>query len=486
MYASEPGLGRALALSILTVAIGLAATLLPLHAAAQAPAQSSGDAVASFGDEQLAAVARLVQSGGQPAGATAATTLRDRVGAAVRIHPQALAADASQRAAAEATRLTQAQALPQLSISLDGGPRKTDASTVFDTPKRHYDSASAAVTLRQTLFDQGANKAAVEAGRERESAIAWRAENRRADLAVQAVQAWAEVLRQRERLRLSRLNVQALEQMLDFLRRREALGAGTQSDVWRAQARLADARGALASGEARVISSEAAFREAFGAEPGELQAPLPPAYDRNQLREASNALVLNNAALRSAEAARQSSEYEREAVDASEKPQVSVELNAARRDIVGAGKPGNDVSALAALRYNFYSGGADDARRAQARHRVTEAAEQARGVRMQVERALAQSLAEEAAGDRVLAARREAATQAALALRAVRELFANRRGTLLELLAAQDGLHGAALQLIDAEAETVINQWRLLYFDDRIFAPALGLDRAPQDAPRRP
>lgn len=459
---------------------GSAVAISLVLASSAAHAQNTTDSVASFGDEQLQSLARLVESAGQPARATPPAVLRDRVGAAVRTHPQALAADAGVLGAGQATRQTQAQSLPQVSIAIDGGPRRTDASTVFDTPRRRYDSASAGITLRQMLFDQGANRAAVDAAREREAALAWRAENRRADLALQAVQAWIDVLRQRERLRLSRLNVQALEQMLDFLRRREALGAGTQSDVWRAQSRLAEARAALASSEARAIASEAAFRESFGAEPGELALPLAPAYDRAVLRAAASMLVESNPAVRSAEAARQSADYEREAVEASEKPQVSVELNASRRDLVGSGKPGNDVSAIAALRYSFYSGGAADARRAQARLRVIEAAEQARSVRQQVERAFAQSLAEEAVGDRVMAARREAAMQAALAMRAVRELFANRRGTLLELLGAQDGLHSAGLQLVDAEADTVFAQWRLIYFSDTAFVTALGLERVPR------
>ena len=64
------------------------------------------------------------------------------------------------------------------------------------------------------------------------------------------------------------------------------------------------------------------------------------------------------------------------------------------------------------MRYNFYTGGGDTARTAQAGYRVSEATEQVRSISLQVERALEQALAEQAQRGTILQrARRRRVTE---------------------------------------------------------------------------
>ena len=151
--------------------------------------------------------------------------------------------------------------------------------------------------------------------------------------------------------------------------------------------------------------------------------------------------------------------------------------------MTGGDPAGNDLSATLVLRYNFYTGGGDTARVGQAGYRAAEAAEQARIVSLQVERAFEQALADEDNSAALLAARREEVTLAAASLQAVRELFANRRGSLLDVLSAQEGLNAAGVGLVDAQTDQALARWRVIYFTPA-FGPLIGVEEA--NTPARP
>ena len=75
----------------------------------------------------------------------------------------------------------------------------------------------------------------------------------------------------------------------------------------------------------------------------------------------------------------------------------------------------------------------------------------------------------------------KACTQSIVAQAAVRELFINRRGSLLDLLSAQESVNVSGQAFIDAEVDAALARWRVLYFTPS-FWTLLGL---PQAAPAR-
>jgi TolC family type I secretion outer membrane protein len=418
----------------------------------------------NLGEAQMEYLLDMVQDLSRPDRGLPLDLFRERVLRAVQVHPDVLAARAGLAGALEATRELEAANLPQVAARADVAGHKLDRSTISGNPERRYETASASLTLTQNVYDFGATNTAVSVGNERSAASQARLDGRRSDLALRAVQAWHEVVRSRRLLALTRLNLQSMENLTSYLNRRFELGGGPISDVWRAQSRLADTRASLASTQSRVRSAEAAFREVFDSEAGALELPALPALDRRAISADPVRLAREYPAVRSAEASRRAAEQELDLVLRRERPNVGLELSAQRRDVVGEGVPGTDLSAMLVLRYSFYSGGADRARSAQAAHRAVEAAEQVRNVTIQVERALAQSLASEDTAAAALAARREGVTLAVQALRAVREQFANRRGSLLDLLNAQEALHAAGVGLNEAEVDEALARWQVLYY----------------------
>ena len=427
-------------------------------------AASAALQTSNLGEAQIEFLLKLAQETQQPGRRLPLDVFRERVLGAVVVHPDVLALRASLASTRESTRELEAARLPQVSARADVASHRSDRSTITGVPKREYETASAGLTLAQHIYDFGVIDSSVLVGRERYAAVQARLDGRRDELALRAVQTWHDVIRSRRLLAQLQLNQQSLENMVGYLTRRYDLGGGPISDVWRAQARLADARASLASAQVRVRNAEASYREVFDAAPGALDLPVLPNVDRQAIATGAADLVRDYPAVRSAEASRRAAEQELDLTLRRERPTVGLEVSAQRRDLVGRGAPGNDVSASLVLRYSFYSGGADRARAAQAAFRAVEATEQVRSITVQVDRALSQAIATEDNAATTLAARRDGVTLAVQALRAVREQFANRRGSLLDLLNAQDVLHAAGVGLSEAEIDAALARWQVLYY----------------------
>ena len=476
-------------LGLAVLQLGLVLSTAQAQAQSPAPPSGAGSATAAgtektaYGEQQALWLLNMLDAQQVPQAAGALEALRQRLVQAVLDHPDARAASASLRGAQASTREAQSANRPQLELDAETGYRRTDPSTITLNPERRYETGSVGLTLRQSVYDFGASDAAVAASSQFAVGVAARSDGRRGDLALRAVQSMIELQRGRSLLDLAQINVQAREEMVRFLSSRHELGGGSISDVWRAQSRLADARGALAQAQARDRSNEAVYRELFGAAPdAAIQVPLPPPQDTRSLMASPAAAVQEFAALRGALAALRTAEQELQASLGRNKPNVTAQLGVQRRDLIGRGTPGTDWQASLVMRHSFYSGGGGDARVEQAQARIAEADEQVRNTRLQLERSLLQALNDDAIGDELLSARREGVRLAVDALRGVREQFAYRRGSLLDLMNAQDVLHAAGLAWVDAQLGQVQAKWRVAYFSDALL-PWLGLPAQAEIAP---
>jgi len=467
-----------LSVALLAAGVATAQTPGPPRAAAMTAPATAGPARDLGSDAQTRYLSRRVEDFERPGRGVPLNQFAQRVSRAVLTNPSTLAARSTIGAAGEAVREAQAAALPFITGQLDATARNNDQNVIFNTPKQRYETGGAGVSLRQLIYDFGATQASVDAAREREGATAARVQNRDGDLALRSIEAWYELVRARAQRELARLNLEAVQAMQAFLEQRMQLGGGPVSDVLRAQTRVTAAFAASTAAEARERVAVAAFRELYREEPGDIDLPVAVALDVKTVSADSEVLVRDFPAVRSAEAARRAAEQDREQTVARALPQVNVELTAQRRDLVGSGEPGTDLGAVVVMRYNFYTGGADTARTAQAGFRVTEATEQVRSISLQVERALAQAVAEQRSAETVLRARADGVMQSIVAQAAVRELFVNRRGSLLDLLNAQETVNQSGQAFVDAEIDAALARWRVLYFTAS-FWTLLGLPQAP-------
>ena len=477
------------------VAVMVAGLVLAVPASLAQPASSA--LAGRLGDGLITQVEALAAQ--RPGTGPLSPAWAQQVVAAVLAHPDALGVAAQAAAAQGATREAAAALRPQLSGSGVAGRRETAPDTVLQTPPRSGNELALGLTLRQLVFDFGASTGSVAAAAAREAALGSRLASRRSELALRAVNAWVDLERERQQLRLAQDLAATALGLVDLVRERERIGGGSRADVVRAEARHAEALATIIAARRRVLAAEAAFAEAFGA-PAPAATPLPPDADLppGAARAVAEpgawaggmasvagveagvepallaALVAGFPGLNEAELVVQAARRDYAVAVARERPSVGLEAAVTRRDLVGPGSPGTDGSVQLVVRHSFYSGGAGVARGQQALARQTQAEEELAALRRRVERAVVQTLAEVAQGDALVEARRTAARAAAASLRTVREQFAFNRGTLLDLLRAQEDVYGAGAGLLEAVSQRANSRWQLLHLSGGL-AAAVGL-----------
>ena len=444
----------------------------PAHAADALPEIKPGKVASTFeqlrvhevADQLIRYVGKAVQWVDQPATRIPMQSLAGQVRAAVLAHPEQRLTQEQRAGASLATREAFAGYLPQVSANIESGKRSYDpVSTPWNSVPAYTDNSRAlALSARQMIYDFGAVGSQVEARTALERSAQARAELKTSELTLRALTVWHEVFRAREILAVSRMNVLSRQQILSFIEEREKLGGSAQSDVLRSRARLADAQATAVVAENRLAAAEALYREVFdAAAPAQLGLPeaAPLALERfDNLSDWTQ----RNANLSDARAQTEAAGHEAKAAAAALLPSLHLDITARRRDIGGEGVAGSDWTAGFLLKQTLYSGGADMARKQQADQRAKESQLSEDNIKRQLARAFAQAIADVKNSTAAVATRKEAVQVAAVALEAVREQFAFRRGTLLDLLRAQEELYIAGRDLIDNLVDHTLVRYRLL------------------------
>ncbi|MBM3408172.1 MAG: hypothetical protein FJY25_12715 [Betaproteobacteria bacterium] len=432
------------------------------------PSTPIHEQVPGLGEAQIGFLETLRSSRDKAEPQASERQFRSAVREAVKRHPELQGAVAARVGARGFTDEARASLRPQVSGQTDGGWRSFDANRLFGVPERRYNSAGWGLSFRQLLFDFGAAESAVRSAEARERIAAARLEARRSELVLRAVQAAIEFETARLQGSLARENERARLAIAQYVRERYELGGGSLSDVLRAQARVADAQAGSVAALTRVESAAAGYREIFGADPVDAAGPMR-AVEFSDMGSIGQ-MAAGFATVRAAAAAREAAQAELKSVAARALPQLNFEGTFTRRDQVGDGWPANDRAALLAFRYDFYTGGAAQARESQALARLDQTEQEYQSAVLSFERFASQVLAEARVSDQLVRARIEAVELAASSLRAVREQFAFRRGTLLDLLNAQEVLQAAGRDLIDAYAQQIIGGYRVFYVASRLDA----------------
>ena len=134
--------------------------------------------------------------------------------------------------------------------------------------------SSASVSVSQPLYTGGRVSASVSAA---EADVLSSREGLRSveqNVLVNVVQAYVDVRRDQERLRIAKENVAVLQRQLDESNARFDVGEITRTDVAQSQARLAAAKAGLSAAQAQLEVSRAGYAAVVGQTPGEL-APEP-------------------------------------------------------------------------------------------------------------------------------------------------------------------------------------------------------------------
>ncbi len=373
---------------------------------------------------------------------------------AVDQHPEVKAIESRVEHSGYAEEAAAAAYFPQIYGNSSSGYERQDGVSENNT--------TLGLGVNQLLYDFGVTNARVAAAQASADEMDVKLAGKRDELLHRGVKAWLSLYRSMEMVRLHQLNVNSRKEIADFVAQRAAMGGGTQSDVLRARARWADAEAGLARAEGQVEHARAAWVEVVGEEAPE-RVPLDGniTIDSEQYRDFAR-LAKRFALVASANAAHTAALNEANAIRSEQLPKFMLDLSVSRNLNDDSNEP-DDRSAQVVIRYDFYQGGAKQARAGQSRALAVEAGAKAAKELRHTEKQLRQVWSDVESGRRAVEARRQAVVIASQSMEAVRDQFAYRRGTLLDLLRVQEDLFYAGRDLINAVVENAQAHYQFLY-----------------------
>lgn len=454
----------------------------------------------------LASVAVIALMASGLSGPAMAESLRDAVSLAYRTNPTLLAQRANQRALDETSVQARAGLRPSVDASLgvtynrthtdhrtstipgsevvidldgDGAGDVTGVlpdviSTTGGTVK--VDGANAQVGLSQTLWSGGrisngiaAAEANILAGREN-------LRNVEQQVMVGVIQAYADVLRDMEILRIRQENLQVLRRQLEESNARFEVGEITRTDVAQSEARVAQSEADLAQSQAQLAVSRAAYGAMVGQAPANLEA-LPPLQGvPADYETALDAALVQNPTVRSAQYALAAAEANVAAARAEYRPTVGLNASYGGTSDKLSGFDLTDRTAFnagASVRVPLFTGGLNRSRVNQSLERANAAQIQVEGQRRTVMQSVSSAYAQAVSARSSLIAGEQAVRAASVAAEGVRQEAQVGLRTTLDVLNQELELRNAQVTLASARRNEYVAQAQLLAAMGRLSGPDL-------------
>jgi outer membrane protein TolC len=332
--------------------------------------------------------------------------------------------------------------------------------------------------LMQLIYDGGATASRQIAARARVFESRGARLEVAAALALEAVEAWQNLVAARAQHDLARENEAAHRSLLAQVQERSDAGAGTQSDVLTAQARLADAVARRVQALSGRDRAEAVFREIFDRGATRLSAP-PVAPTLSEVPD--DTLIASSPRVRGIDASIKAAEADLAATRAARFPQVDLRTTG-RREVRGDGID-TDLDLL--LDYDSGAPGQKAAAIRESEARLAALRADRDSLAREIRRALAFARSDQRTGLERVRAARDAVDANEATVAAGREEFSIGRRGLIGLLDAQRDLFEAGERLIVARREQALSGYVVLALTGDIldaFAITLPSPDAPEDA----
>ena len=415
-----------------------------------------------------------------------AESLMRALSSAYMNNPDIAAERARLRATDEGVAKAKSGWRPQVSVNANAtvGHTHSNRSQPIVGKGVNYDSESVTISLTQPLFNGFKTvesvrqaKAAVKAGRQNLLAV-------EQQVLLDAVNAYMDVVRDREIVRLRRRNIDVLREQLKATRARFKVGEITKTDVEQAKAALAKARSDYAQARAQLAASMAAYERVVGHKPGALRFPrrLPPLP--RSLRDALVRAERLNPAILAAAYQATAAEHGVKVAFGDLLPQLSVTASLTAKRDKREGSPVSrtrDARIMGTLTIPIYQGGMVHASVREARHNAEAARLGVSSARLTVRKQVAAAWSGLIAARQVIAAASAQVRAARAALDGVRQEYKVGSRTTLDVLNARQALLDAQVALVTARAEKIKAAYGLLAAIGELTATRLGLSVAAYD-----
>ncbi len=397
----------------------------------------------------------------------AALSLHDAVRAALQSHPDVRVQTTELEARAQEIKQARAGYKPRVDATAAFGWEWNDNAS---TRGAGYDDGrgllrkDAGILLTQMLFDGHATHSEVERQQARYESVRRRLEGVSQNVALDAIKAYVDVLRQRELLTLSEQNLKSHERTLSQIRLRLEAGVGSRVDLKQVTGRRASADASRLSDLVNLKDAETKYLRTVGqVAPDSLEAVQAVKALPSSLAAAMDIALAEHPTLLSADADIQAALAQHKAARQNDYPKFDLEIGSNWGDDQNGLKGTNrDLSAMLRMRYNLYSGGRDSARKSQTAHLVNES----RAVRNQTFRQVVESLRLSWSAYQATRSQLDVLNDYVDATVATRKAYGKQfnigKRTLVDLLNVENELFDARRQLVDARYDNLLAQYRIL------------------------
>lgn len=201
--------------------------------------------------------------------AAQAETLTDAIALAYQTNPTLQQQRASQRVSDESVVQAKTAFRPQASLTADITASRNDP---HGGGSIESSGSGATLSISQPLYTGGKASANLTAAEADVLAAREGLRNVEQSVLINVIQAYVDVRRDQERLRISQENVAVLNRQLEESQARFDVGEITRTDVAQSQARLAAAQANLTSAQAQLAVSRAGYAAIVGQNPTDLAA----------------------------------------------------------------------------------------------------------------------------------------------------------------------------------------------------------------------
>lgn len=392
-------------------------------------------------------------------------TIRDAIEQAARTNPAVGEAAANRRATEAELRQSQGSLLPQVRLQADAGPERLRRD-VTPAPLGNGDwqrGREGSIVVRQLLFDGFTSLNEIWRQSARVDAAAHRVHERTELIALDAAEAYIDVVRYLRLVALAQENLAAHRKIFGNVQSRYSGGRSGEGDLEQARERVQGAEAALHEFRRSLDDARAKYRKTVGLEPTNLRGPgrlpgLPGSRDETL------AIALKaNPTLKAAGADSQAAKYGFHSTTGAFMPNASLEARHLRgADSVTYSGWRSEESVKVVLSWDVFRGFQDSWKRAEAAERMIESTQ--REARLQrdafesIDRAWA---ARTITNDRIEALSRELDAARKVVSAYTKEYELGQR-TLIDLLNAQNVLFNTYVSLISARSVAVFADYQLL------------------------
>ena len=220
-----------------------------------------------------------------PPSTASAATLEEAVAMAIGAHPRVFGAKAAEEEAIDSIDVERSNFFPTLDVIAGSGYVRTDNEGTRDRPTKPPGTGGVvnvlprtdvSISLVQRIFDGIDTLSRTRSARHVATATGFDVRFAADEIGVRAVQAYLNVLREREIVLFGEDNVAKHREVLQNVTDRFDSGAGSQVDVSQAESRLALAESRLREQRSNLRIAEIDYLEAVGEMPADLDVPDSP------------------------------------------------------------------------------------------------------------------------------------------------------------------------------------------------------------------